>query len=128
MTKYIYMKLLGLILVILGFGYCITSFSNLYAYLYGDIVIANANVYVMSIGLIMPLYMFIFGIYFYFYVDKEFAYINPFIIISGIIMLTFGVVRLFVDNGIMEFIHVSFAIVLIVSAILIICGCIRYKY
>ena len=57
MTKYIYMKLVGLILVILGFSYSITSFSNFYAYLYGDILVANANIYVMSIGLIIPLYM-----------------------------------------------------------------------
>ena len=128
MTKYIYMKLVGLILVILGFSYSITSFSSLFAYLYGDITIANANIYIMSIGLIIPLYMFIFGVYFYFYVDKEFASINPFILISGISMLIMGIVRLFINNGIMQFIHISFATVLIVSSLLLIFGCIRYKY
>ena len=128
MTKYIYMKLVGLILVILGFSYSITSFSSLFAYLYGDITIANANIYIMSIGLIIPLYMFIFGVYFYFYIDKEFASINPFILISGISMLIMGIVRLFINNGIMQFIHISFATVLIVSSLLLIFGCIRYKY
>lgn len=128
MTKYIYMKLVGLILVILGFSYSITSFSSFYAYLYGDIQVANANIYIMSIGLAIPLYMFIFGIYFYFYVDKEFANINPFIIISGISMLVFGIVRLLVSNNIMQFIHVSYAYVLIISSLLLICWCIRYKY
>lgn len=128
MTKYIYMKLVGLILVILGFSYSITSFSSLFAYLYGDITIANANIYIMSIGLIIPLYMFVFGVYFYFYIDKEFASINPFILISGISMLIMGIVRLFINNGIMQFIHISFATVLIVSSLLLIFGCIRYKY
>ena len=128
MTKYIYMKLVGLILVIFGFSYSITSFSNFYAYLYGDILIADANVYIMSIGLIIPLYVFIFGIYFYFYTDKQFAYINPFIFISGIIMMIMGILRLFINNGIMQFIHMSFATVLIICSILLICGCIRYKY
>ena len=44
MTKYVYMKLLGLILVILGFSYCMTTFSNFYAYIFGEVEIANANV------------------------------------------------------------------------------------
>ena len=128
MTKYIYMKLVGIILVILGFSYAITTFSNFYAYLFGDIEIANANIYIMSIGLIFPLYMFIFGIYFYFYVDKEFAYINPFILISGISMMIVGIIRLLVSIGIMQFIHVSYATILIVCGILVIIGCLRYKY
>jgi len=128
MTKYIYMKLVGIILVILGFSYAITTFSNFYAYLFGDIEIANANIYIMSIGLIFPLYMFIFGIYFYFYVDKEFAYINPFILISGISMMIVGIIRLLVSIGIMQFIHVSYATILIVCGILVILGCLRYKY
>ena len=128
MTKYIYMKLVGLILVILGFSYSITSFSSLYAYLYGDIIIANSNVYIMSIGLVIPLYIFIFGIYFYFYVDRDKSLINPFIIISGISMFIIGIIRLLVSNGVMQFIHVSFATVLIVNSILLIYGCIKYKY
>ena len=43
MTKYVYMKLVGLTLVVVGFSYCITSFTNFFAYLYGDIKIANTN-------------------------------------------------------------------------------------
>ena len=128
MTKYAYMKLLGFVLVVLGFSYSITSFYSFFAYLYGDIEIANANIYIMSIGLIFPLYMFIFGIYFYFYTDKQFAYINPFILISGISMLVVGIVRLLINNGVMQFIHVSFATLLIFCAVLLIYGCIRYKY
>lgn len=128
MTKYIYMKLIGLILVILGFSYSITSFSNFYAYIFGDIEIANANIYIMSLGLLFPLYTFIFGVYFYFYTDKQFAYINPFILISGIGMLIVGISKLFINNGIMQFIHTSFSYPLITLALLLIYGCFRYKY
>ena len=128
MTKYIYMKLVGLILVILGFSYSLTTFSSFYAYIFGDIEIANANIYLMSIGLIFPLYVFIFGIYFYFYKDKEFANINPFILTSGISMFFIGILRLFISNKIMQFIHISFAYVLIVSGLLLIYGCLRYRY
>ena len=128
MTKYVYMKLIGLILVMVGFSYCLTSFSNFYAYLFGDIIIANANVYLMTAGLIFPLYMFIFGVFFYFYTDKQFAYINPFVLISGIFMVVTGIIRLIISHGIMEFIHVSFGFVSILMGILIILGCIRFKY
>ena len=128
MTKYVYMKLVGLLLVILGFSYSITSFSNFYAYLYGDIIIANANTYVMCVGLLFPLYMFIFGVFFYFYTDKQFASINPFILVSGIILTVGGLIRLFVNEGIMEFIHPSFAYVLIIMGLAIVFGCLRYKY
>ncbi len=128
MTKFVYMKLLGLMLVILGFSYCMTSFYNFYSYIFGDMQIANANIYIMSLGLLVPLYTFIFGIYFYFYSDKQFAYINPFILISGVMMLIVGISRLFISNGIMQFIHVSFGYILIALGILLIYGCKRFKY
>ena len=128
MTKFVYMKLLGLLLVVLGFSYSLTSFSNFYAYLYGDIEIANANIFVMSIGLLFPLYMFIFGVFFYFYTDKQFAYINPWVLGSGIFLFIGGLIRLITSTGIMEFIHSSFAYVLLVLASLVIFGCIKFKY
>ena len=128
MTKYIYMKLLGLVLVILGFGYSITTFSNFYSYIFGDIVVANTSVIILGIGLLFPLYMFIFGTFFYFYTDKEFASINPKVLGSGISMFIIGILRLFINGGIMEFIHISFAYVLIGMSILIILGCLKYKY
>ena len=128
MTKFLYMKVLGLLMVILGFSYCLTSFSNFYAYLFGDLLLANANIYIMSIGLIFPLYTFIFGIYFYFYSDRFFAEINPFIFASGIMMFVVGIVRLFINNGIMQFLHFSFSYVILSLSLLLIYGCIRYKY
>ena len=128
MTKFIYMKLLGFLMVILGFGYCMTSFHNFYSYIFGDLIIANANIFIMGMGLIFPLYTFIFGVFFYFYSDKEFGSINPFILFSGIMMLIVGVSRLFVSTGIMEFLHYSYSFVMIFLAIMLIYGCIRYKY
>ena len=128
MTKFFYMKILGLFLVVLGFSYSMTSFYNFYDYIFGTVTIANSNIFVMGIGLIFPLYTFIFGIYFYFYTDKEFAYINPFILASGIAMVIIGIIRILVNNGIMQFIHGSYSYVLLVLGILLIYGCMRYKY
>ena len=128
MTKFVYMKLVGLILVIVGFSYSLTSFSNFWAYLYGDISIANANIYIMSIGLLFPLYMFIFGVFFYFYTDKQPTVINPFMMFSGIEMIIIGIFRLIISNGIMQFIHLSFGFVSLLFGILIIYGCIKFKY
>ncbi len=128
MTKFFYMKILGLFLVVLGFSYSMTSFYNFYDYIFGTVTIANSNIFVMGIGLIFPLYTFIFGIYFYFYTDKEFAYINPFILASGIAMVIIGIIRIFVNNGIMQFIHGSYSYVILVLGILLIYGCMRYKY
>lgn len=128
MTKYAYMKLLGLILVVVGFSYCLTSFSNFYAYLFGDIEIANTSVYVLASGLLFPLHMFIFGVFFYFYTDKQFAYINPWVLIGGVIMLIAGILRIITGSGIMEFIHVSYSPVSIVLGVLVVFGCLRFKY
>ena len=128
MTKYAYMKLLGLVLVMVGFGYSLTSFSNFYAYIFGDIEIAGANVFVMCIGLLFPLYMFIFGVFFYFYTDKQFSVINPYILGSGVFLLVGGILRLIISTGIMEFIHFSFAYILLILSSLIIFGCLKFKY
>jgi len=128
MTKFVFMKLVGLILVVVGFSYCLTSFSNFWGYLYGDITIANANIYIMSMGLIFPLYMFIFGVFFYFYTDKQPTVINPFILFSGVEMLIVGVFRMIIKTGIMQFIHLSFGFVSIIFGIVLIYGCFKFKY
>ena len=128
MNKYTYMKLVGLILVMIGFSFCLTSFSNFWGYLYGDIIIAKANIYVMSIGLIFPLFMFIFGVFFYFYTDKQPKVINPCIMASGIFMILVGILRFFINTGFMQFIHLTFGVVSIMFGILIIFGCIKFKY
>ena len=128
MTKFLYMKTLALFMVILGFSYCMTSFYNFYSYIFGDTLIANGNIIIMALGLLFPLYTFIFGVYFYFYTDRDFGSINPFILGSGISLLIAGIARLFINYGIMEFLHFSFSYVIIILAVLLIYGCIRFKY
>ena len=115
-------------MVVIGFSYCMTSFYNFYGYLFGEVSIAGGNIYIMTLGLILPLYLFIFGIYFYFYSDKDFGKINPFILTSSILMVSFGIIRFFVSNMFMQFIHISFAYCLIILGILLLYGCKRYKY
>ena len=128
MGKYLYMKFLGLLLVIGGFSYSLTSFSNFYSYLFGDVIIANGNNIIMTLGLLFPLYIFIFGVYFYFYSDRYFANINPFILATGVSMFIVGLVRIFVSDGIMQFIHYTFSISTIILSLLLIYGCVKYKY
>ena len=128
MTKYLFMKLVGLLLVIVGFSYSMTSFYGFYDYIYGNYVIANANIYIMSMGLFFPLYTFIFGIYFYFYVDKHLEEINPLIFLSSIFFIMVGIIRLFMSNSIMQFIHYSYYIPMIVLGIMLLAGCLKYKY
>ena len=128
MTKFLFMKTLALFMVVLGFSYSMTSFYNFYSYLFGITHIANGNTIIMALGLLFPLYTFIFGVYFYFYTDKDFASINPLILSSGISLLIFGISRIFINYGIMEFIHFTFSYVIIVLSVLLIYGFIKYKY
>lgn len=128
MTKFWYRRIFGLFIVLLGFSYSMTSFYNFYDYIFGDLVIANSNIYIMAIGLIFPLYTFMFGIYFYFYHDERFGNINPFIFTTGIMMAIVGVLRIFIGNGIMQFLHSSFSYVMIMLAVIVIYGCMKYKY
>ena len=128
MTKFMYRKCIGLLMVIIGLSYCFTSFYNFYSYLFGDLVIANANIFLMGLGLTFPLFIFIFGIFFYFYQDKEFGSINPFIISTSVMLFAIGILRLFTDLIIMVFIHYTFGIVAILISLLLFLGCIRYKY
>ena len=55
--KMLYMKLVGFVMVVTGFAYSLTSFYNFWSYLFGDIQVANTNVGIMAIGLIVPLYL-----------------------------------------------------------------------
>lgn len=139
MIRYIYMKFLGFLLVILGFSYSMTSFYNFYEYIFGDIVIASSNVIIMILGLLIPLYMLIFGLYFYFYADKDITSINKFILCSSIGCIIIGLVCLILKSNfvytnlffiaqVVEFLHVSIGYVLTILGIMNIYGCIKYKY
>ena len=139
MIRYIYMKFIGFLLVILGFSYSMTSFYNFYDYIFGNIIIASSNVFVMCLGLLIPLYMLVFGIYFYFYADTNITKINKFIFGSSIFLVVVGIINiilktnviynnLFVLAQIAEFLHISLGYVLLVLGISIMIGCIKYKY
>ena len=139
MVRFLYMKFIGFLVVVLGFSYCMTSFYNFYEYVFGKIVIASSNILLMSLGLLIPLYMLIFGIYFYFYADKNITKINKFIVSSAILFIgvgglclilkgTFLYDTLFFVAQIIEFLHISIGFVLLILGIMIVYGCIKYKY
>ena len=135
-SKYIFMKFLGLLLVLVGFSYSITSFNNFFSYIFKTRIFSeNLNIYLMSIGLILPLFTFLFGVHFYFYIDYNFEKINKFIFTSFILLLIFGIIMIILSfikilnlNQIFEFIHGSLSYVLIVLSFMGIFGCIKYKY
>lgn len=135
-SRFIYMKFLGLLLVLVGFSYSITSFNNFFSYIFRTKIFAeNLNIYLMSIGLLVPLYVFIYGVYFYFYTDYNIDKINKFIFFSnilflilGITMISFTYVSVLNINQIFEFIHNSMYYCLIVLSFMGIYGCIKYKY
>lgn len=133
------MKFLGLLLVIVGFSYSLTSFSNFFAYIFDSkIFVENLNIYVMIIGLIFPLAIFIYGIYFYFYTDFNITKINIymfginiFFFISSFLMIIFNNISLFADFFILhifEFIHPSFSYCLLFLSLMGIYGCFKYKF
>ena len=89
----------------------------------------------MSFGLVIPLYVFLFGVYFYFYTDYNLQKINKYIFTSNILLLIVGITmicftnyKIFNLNQIFEFIHISLAYCLIVLSLMGIYGCIKYKY
>lgn len=138
-SRFLFMKLLGLLLVIVGFSYSLTSFNNFFSYIFKvRIFNENLNIYIMSIGLIIPLYLFIFGVYFYFYSDFNITKISKFLFISYILMFISSIVMLLFKGlsliksvfvfQIFEFLHISLSPVLLVLSLLGIYGCIKYKY
>jgi len=138
-SRFLYMKFLGLLLVIIGFSYSITSFNNFFSFIFKTrIFTENLNIALVLIGLIMPLFTFIYGVYFYFYTDFNITKINKFIFISNLIMGIWGIVMLIFKElyniknififQMFEFNHISFAFCLILLAIMGLYGCFKYKY
>ena len=91
-----------------------------------------------SIGLIVPLYIFVYGVYFYFYTDFNITKINKFIFISNLLFFIVSILiiifkELYIINNvfifqIFEFIHISIVPCLLVLSILGLIGCFKYKY
>ncbi len=138
-SRFLYMKILGLLLVIAGFSYSITSFNNFFSYIFHTRIFdQNLNIYLMSIGLIVPVSMFIYGIYFYFYTDFNITKINKFIFIFNVILLIIGVLMLLVKQfnifpnfrlfQIFEFLHSSYTYPILLLSFMGLYGCYKYKY
>ena len=83
-VRYLYIKFTGLLLVIVGLSYAITSLYNLFGYLYGDIIVNNGNTVLMILGLIIPFFIFIFGVFFFVYYDNDVTKVNKLILALSI--------------------------------------------
>ena len=134
--RFLYMKYLGLLLVLTGFSYSLTSFNNFFSYIFKTKIFPeNLNIYMISSGLIIPLFIFIFGVFFYFYTDYNINKVNKFIFFSYVLLLIIGITMIVFSNKsflninqIFEFIHISLSYVLIPLSLMGIFGCIKYKY
>lgn len=136
-SRFLYMKLLGLVLVVIGFSYSLTSFNNFFSFIFKTrIWEENINILFASLGLIIPLYIFIYGIYFYFYTDFNITKINKFIFISNIAFFIIGILMILINElnfnfivfQIFEFIHKSLSYLLILISVFGTYGCFKYKY
>lgn len=138
-NRFLYMKFLGLLLVLVGFSYSLTSFSNFFSYIFDfKIFPENLNIYIMSIGLIFPLFVFIYGIYFYFYTDfnitkinKILLFINLFLLVISLVMIIFKEISVYINFSVFqtfEFIHPSFSYCLFILSLMGIYGCYKYKF
>ena len=138
-SRYIYMKFLGLLLVIVGFSYSLTTFNNFFSFIFKTRIFSeNLSVYLVWISLIMPVYIFVYGVYFYFYTDFNITKISKFLLISNIVVLIYGILLLIIKTlyslkniylfQVFEFNHISFGLCLILLGIMGIIGCFKYKY
>ena len=138
--KYLYIKFIGLLLVIFGFGYSLTAFYNIFDVLVGNkIILANTSLLVTSMGSLFPLFIFVFGMFFYFYGDVYKEKSNKLIFICSIIVLLIGIFKLLllndfiyghigIINSCLDFVHPSFGYVSLLLGLLLIGGRIKFKY
>ena len=137
-ARYLYIKFTGFLLVLIGLSYSITSLYNMFNYLYGNVVISGSNTFVMILGIIIPLFIFIFGIFFFMYTDYNITKINKKIFICSIIMMIFGLFILIFKNdylllhafGVAQlayFIHQSLGIVSIILGLMVMYASLKYK-
>lgn len=135
--KFLFMKFLGFLTVILGFSYSVTSLYNFF-----DVVINKSTVYETSnlifaiIGIIFPLFIFIFGIFFYFYADNFDEKRRLWIFICTLLILLIGVLDLVCNLvtidicifHVFDFLHITFMFVTLTMSIAYIYGMLKYKF
>ena len=135
-AKFVYMKLLGFFTSIIGFSFSLTCFYNFFDVIFRDkIITSGINMWISWIGLLFPLFVFIFGVFFYFYADVFVLKKNNWIfysIVLSIIISLFCIIASLIDiellSDAIEFLHYSFGYVLLVLNILYLYGKCRYKY
>lgn len=137
-VRYLYIKFTGLLLVIVGLSYAITSLYNLFGYLYGDIIVNNGNTVLMILGLIIPFFIFIFGVFFFVYYDNDVTKVNKLILALSISVIVMGLLIIilksnyFVKNHfgiaqIVYFLHPSMGYSALIVGIMSLVATIKYK-
>ena len=137
-ARYLYIKFTGFLLVVVGLSYAITSLYNLFNYLYGDVIINNSSTFLMILGLIIPFFIFIFGIFFFVYYDTDITKINKLMLILSIAVMVMGILVLIFKNAylikhafnvaqIVYFLHTSMGYAAIVVGAMASFACLKYK-
>lgn len=137
-AKFWYMKILGFLITIIGFSYSLTSLYNFFDIVFENkIMVEGSNILVMSLGIIFVIFVFIFGVFFYFYADVFKNERNKLVLISIIIMFIISIINIlsssidFVSrffNDLVELIHPSFGYANLILGVLLVYGYFKYKY
>ena len=137
-VRYLYIKFTGLLLVIVGLSYAITSLYNLFGYLYGDIIVNNGNTVLMILGLIIPFFIFIFGVFFFVYYDNDVTKVNKLILALSISVIVMGLLIIILKSNylvknhfgiaqIVYFLHPSMGYSALIVGIMSLVATIKYK-
>jgi len=135
-ARFLYMKLLGFFTAIVGFSYSLTSFFNFFEVVFeSKITPGGINIWISGIGLLFPLFVFVLGVFFYFYADVFDGNRSKLVLVAIIINVIINVIciiplifkEIFISNMI-EFIHFSFGYILVLLNIFFLYGKYNYKY
>lgn len=132
--KYIYMKILGFFTAIVGFSYSLTTCYNFFELVFDSKSIINtSNIIIMGLGIIYPIFVFVFGVFYYFYADVSLKnnVINSLIVINVIMNLLFlggRWLNLEFIKSVFELIHYSFGYVLLLLNMFFIYGKYKHNY
>ena len=137
-TKFWYMKILGFLITIIGFSYSLTSLYNFFDIVFENkIMVEGSNIFIMCLGIVFALFIFVFGVFFYFYADVYKNERNKLVLISIIIMFIISVFNIFSStvsltsrffNDLVALIHPSFGYVNLILGVLLVYGYFKYKY
>ncbi len=87
----LYFKTIAILLIIVGLSFSITSLNKLYGVVFfNHIIYEEANLLIMSIGILFPVSMFVSGIYLYFNLDYRAKKLKILILVFSIIFTILG--------------------------------------